>query len=670
MLGIGLLVLFALGASRTIYVGDSGELTTAVYTLGIPHPPGYPLYVMLGKLFTVLVPLGSIAFRLSLMSAVCAALTGVLLFVAARRLGAGLAPAVFSVFVLAASPSFWSQANIQRVYTLNTLFLVATLLLAMSWYQKRRTRDLFWMLFVASLGAGNHLFLLLVTAALILLVTVHEPKTWLQPRKAAAAVGAVALGLSTYLYLPLRSRADPALDWGDPETLDRFLQVVLRRDFWHRRYLESTADLPEIVLDWLLSLFVEQPVAWALALPLLGLLFLIGAKGRSQTALSLISPMVWFLPLVIVINVGSMALHGSRSDLFYWHRYYLPSYVVMALLAGLGLQLILSRLPRRRVRQAAVALAVLAASALLISRYQQHDRSHYRIAEDYSRALLAQLPPGASLAATDDNVLFVLLYLHYVEGVRPDIRLIQQGVSEGAKAPLRFDPQSDALYFTHHPNWNNPNLQIEPWGLAYRVVAPGPPGAVPALDPVTQAIVRGDHPHIKSLLEAEANPKIPKDYLTRNLLGQSHFMRGVTLEAREWPAAQQELLLAQAAADQNDVLFYNVGLIYRRNGLHERALEAFERSHQINPRSILGGRGASAWLEVEAERKELERLQSIEQQILDQIGTLPDGVQRHLQLAQAFAQLGEAAAARGHQLRALELRRVATGAGSEQRRTP
>ena len=73
LLAAGLFAIYAAGACPTIYVGDSGELVTAVHLLGIPHPTGYPLYVLLGKLWTLLVPVGSIAFRMSLFSAACAA---------------------------------------------------------------------------------------------------------------------------------------------------------------------------------------------------------------------------------------------------------------------------------------------------------------------------------------------------------------------------------------------------------------------------------------------------------------------------------------------------------------------------------------------------------------------------------------------------------------------
>ena len=130
VLGLSLFLIYAWGASRTIYVGDSGELVAAVHTLGIPHPSGYPLYVLLGKLWTVLVPVGSIAFRMSLFSAFCAAAAVACFYLVGRRLRLAAVPALFSSLLLAFSPSFWSQANIQRVYSLNALLVVKALYLA------------------------------------------------------------------------------------------------------------------------------------------------------------------------------------------------------------------------------------------------------------------------------------------------------------------------------------------------------------------------------------------------------------------------------------------------------------------------------------------------------------------------------------------------------------
>src|SRR4029453_14995991 len=98
------------------YVGDSGELAAAVHVVGIPHPPGYPLYVLLGKLFSVLAPVGKPAVRLNVFSAVCSGASVTFLCWPLITLGFDrwLAAAVALTYGLSAS--LWSQAGIPRVY--------------------------------------------------------------------------------------------------------------------------------------------------------------------------------------------------------------------------------------------------------------------------------------------------------------------------------------------------------------------------------------------------------------------------------------------------------------------------------------------------------------------------------------------------------------------------
>ena len=125
LLGAVLFSIYAAGACRTIYVGDSGDLVAAVATLGIPHPSGYPLYVLLGKLWITLLPIGSVAFRMSLFSAFFGALACGLFYAMARRQGLSAAAGLLGALCLAFAPSFWSEATVQRVYTLNGFFVVA-----------------------------------------------------------------------------------------------------------------------------------------------------------------------------------------------------------------------------------------------------------------------------------------------------------------------------------------------------------------------------------------------------------------------------------------------------------------------------------------------------------------------------------------------------------------
>jgi tetratricopeptide (TPR) repeat protein len=575
-LGAVLFAIYVAGACPTIYVGDSGELVTAVHLLGIPHPTGYPLYVLLGKLWTLLLPFGSIAWRMSVFSAACGAAACAVLFLFVRR-ALRLHPisALLAALLLAFAPSFWGEANVQRVYTLNALFVVLAVCAGWRWIQERTGARLALAFFVCGLGAANHVFLGVQAIAFGITAIAVEPALLRRPRELLVASAAGLAGLLPYAYLPLRSRADPRLDWGDPETLDGFLAVVLRSDFWDRAWLEGASDFVVIAADWARSLFLES--AW-------------GGVGLAALGLAAARKRGWYvaLPLLVMLgNLASLALHGSRTDLFIWHRYYIPSYAMLALLAGLGCQALIERLPRA-MRALPLALPVF----LLATGWSHFDRSRYRVAEAFAGEVLRALPPGAHLAASDDNVLFVLLYLHFVEGRRPDVDLVLQGVGDADLPPLRFDPDRDPLFFTHHPNWSLPALEAAPIGVVFRIVRAGGPPPELVLP--------------ESRLPGEDDPRVPKDYLTQNLIGHFHYMLGVTFEQSDWARARAEFAAAARAAPSNDVLFYNLGLVYRRNGRLDDAVAAFERAHAINPRYLPSGtrvRASDRLAELAAERR-------------------------------------------------------------------
>ncbi len=651
-------VVYAAGACRTIYVGDSGELVTAAATLGIPHPSGYPLYVLLGKLWITLVPAASAAYAMSLFSAAFAGLACGLLYLVVRRQNLSIASALFAALTLAFSPSFWSQANVQRVYSLNAFFVVAVCACALEWHRSLgvppeagKRNAVGWMAlaaFLAGLGAANHTVMGLVGLAVGVFAVISESHFLLRPRHLAACAGAGVAGLVPYAYLPIRSRQDPRLDWGDPETLEAFLDVVLRRDFWHRAWIESPSDFLLIAGDYLRGLGAE--LLWAGA-ALAAVAAVWGWKrspgggqmehvpeGGQMEHVPEGAPLPVLLPLLVMAaNLWAVGVHGSRSDIFIWHRYYIPSYVMAALLAAWGLELALHRWGRR----ALVALAVPV--LLLVLGWTRFDRSDFRVADDFSRQLLATLPPGAHLAASDDNILFVLIYLHLVEGLRPDIDLIMQGVGDADLGQLRFDPDDDPLFFTHHPNWNLPELEVVPVGLVFRTARAG---TLPEL-----ALPAGE-------LAGVDDPAVPRDYLTSNLIGHYHYMLGITFETRDWPRAAQAFERAAGAASENDVLFYNLGLIYRRNGLMRRSLAAFERSAEINPRHIPSGNPVRAIDRVAEVRPEVERLDALEADLRRGAGLTDDGgAAYHRGMADLLAARGESLAAGGHRLRLLEAAR-------------
>jgi len=90
------------------------------------------------------------------------------------------------------------------------------------------------------------------------------------------------------------------------------------------------------------------------------------------------------------------------------------------------------------------------------------------------------------------------------------------------------------LFFTHHPNWRTQALDLVPVGLVFQTVRPGAP--------------RPEPPPLPEALDGERDPRVPKDYLTRNLIGEFHYMKGVTAEARDWPTTWREFEEATRAS--------------------------------------------------------------------------------------------------------------------------
>ncbi|MEK6846498.1 MAG: DUF2723 domain-containing protein, partial [Nanoarchaeota archaeon] len=133
-------LLYLLTLSPTVSWGDSGELATVAYTLGIAHPSGYPTYTLLGHLFTY-IPFGSVAWRVNLMSAVFASLTVLLLYFICYKLTSSKLASFAASLVLAFSTTFWSQAVVAEVYTMNTFFMALNLLILLHWREKQEAGE-------------------------------------------------------------------------------------------------------------------------------------------------------------------------------------------------------------------------------------------------------------------------------------------------------------------------------------------------------------------------------------------------------------------------------------------------------------------------------------------------------------------------------------------------
>ena len=393
--------------------GDGGDLVAAVVSSGVPHPSGYPTYLLLGRLFLAW-PAGDPAYRLTLMSAATMALAGGIL----AALAASGSPGVNrkAVVGLVAGLSFglaplpWSQAVIAEVHGLNALFAALTLVLIGCLSSLKRTG---WpvtaLAVVCGLGLGNHLTFTLMVPPLAATMWA----SWRSGERRRITMPAVGfgLGLAVYALLPLLARQHPPVNWGDASTWDGFRWLVSGGPYRAMVFGLSLSEVPQRMAAWA-GLLLDQfgLVGWVLVG--VGL-----ALGRSRW------PWVDRAALWMAVAYSAFALGYDAADS---SAYLIPAYLGLAWWLALGLGVVLAWVDRLRPGSAvfAVGLLVLAGGVRLPAIVQEVDARHDRRALDYSAQVLRQAPPEALILTSQDYDSFPLWYAQFGLGQRPDLRLV------------------------------------------------------------------------------------------------------------------------------------------------------------------------------------------------------------------------------------------------------
>lgn len=406
----------------TVAGGDSGELIAAAFSLGVIHPPGYPLYTLLGKLFTLL-PVGSIAWRVNLLSAACGAGAATLLFLAVARWSQSRWAALASASLFAFAPHIWTNAVTAEVFALNNLFAAGLLYLTIRFWETRDVRLAYGLFFLIGLGLTNHHTLVFYAIPVALFVLLHGGPAVRQPRRLALCALCGLAGLLPYLYIPLASARVPLMSWGDQTTLGGFLTHFFRREYGTFQ-LSVQGQAPGGLFFERIHLYIAGAFADLLwrgpVLAAAGVLVTLRQKTRA---------LVWcwaaaFCLFVLVVNYLANTALEPGLPRFIEGRFWQQPHLLVCAFAGLGLAAAASWLGAARVGLP-IAAVVLAIAQPAIH-YREQDRSGDTQLREFLKATLDSLPTGALLLETGDQMFHGLRYMQIVERYRVDVRVLDQ----------------------------------------------------------------------------------------------------------------------------------------------------------------------------------------------------------------------------------------------------
>lgn len=438
-LGATVLYLFTMAPSITQqhFGTDSAELTATAYTLGVAHPPGYPTYIILAKIFSMAIPWGDVAHRINILSAVSGAGSVLLVywichtiiegtFVISRSPSYKTSTAAFiGAAAFAVSPLPWSQSIIGEVYSLNALFTGGILLLTLRWSQEPRAR--FWVLaltiFLLGLGLGNHLTLLFVALPMSYIIVMNRGAFTLAPAFKLLIV--FALGLSIYLYLPIRASSNPPINWGDTTNIEGFLWMIFAVPYQGLVFGLPIVEVPGRLVEWA-DLLARQFNGFGLFVGILGIWRL--RVGNF--------PMLLFTCLLFLSSVTYSITYQTGDS----RMYLTPAFMVFAIWIGVGTYW-LAHLASETYHTAPMRLLSLGSTLFLtvflmvpllqfLANFNGTSLRGDTATLDYAKGVFQTVESDAVILAEDEDELFPLWYYAFVKegGHGPTIlstRLIQ-----------------------------------------------------------------------------------------------------------------------------------------------------------------------------------------------------------------------------------------------------
>lgn len=398
-------------------LADVAMLQMQACTLSIPHPTGYPTYLMLTKLISYL-PFGDCGYMANFASALYGALAVLMVYAIGYLLSRRVLAAAVGALAFGLGGTIWSQAVMAEVYTLNALMIGLIFLVLLQWRERRDepSSDRYLLLgaFLGGLTLTNHVTSGLILPAAFVFVALVDRSKFTRPILILKGVALFVIGLMPYLYLPIRANMNAPMEANNPDNLERTLYVISGGDLTGSFFAFGITEVPGRIWMYLGYLIGDHSLI-VLQIALLGLIVLV-TRDRAASTLIGIPFLGWFV-------------YSIENNIVDIELYFIPTYLVICIWSTVGFGALLDRsMPLiESLRTGETLVKGLVVSVLLIlpvwgvwETYSRVDMSDDYRGRKGIETVVRNVPQDATVLHHRSNLWYMIL----VEKRRRDLTLV------------------------------------------------------------------------------------------------------------------------------------------------------------------------------------------------------------------------------------------------------
>ncbi len=415
-------IVYFLTMCPTISSGDSAELITNAYQLGLTHPPGYPLYTFVAKLFTY-IPYNTIAWRVNLFSVTAMALSVSFLYLSLNRLIKRSWVSLLLALLYGFSSLVWRYALVAEVFALNQLFLSLFLYLTLALWQTKSLKYFLLMSLVTGLALAHHHTFIFISLPLFAWAGLFLKKelNFIILLKAAVVF---IVGISPYVLLFVIGNRGTLLSWGAILDFSDLFHHILRLDYGllslgpqygGSYFLKNIAEF--FITTQSESLFVLFP-----------LLFYFGRRQLKNV--NWLSPFFWIMIALIgyIIIFHSLAEINIKDPIYLsvLQRFWLMPYMLLFVLAAWNFEFLYVAVFTKNKSQISIAILSVLVLVQFAKNYQRADQSKNWLYHDFAKILLSGVDDQGILLVYGDLDVFTATYMQVCERLRPDVKIVSQ----------------------------------------------------------------------------------------------------------------------------------------------------------------------------------------------------------------------------------------------------